>query len=100
MPINVFEWQNLLISNISLNMCEGIIGCFQLTESENFEEYLEALEIPVPMRKMMAMAKPKVKPKNSSLTEKIKVTYLTYIQRLTFQMMVTIGPSVTRLPTG
>ena len=47
--------------NISLRMCEGIIGCFQLTESDNFEEYLEALEIPVPMRKMMALAKPKVR---------------------------------------
>ena len=47
--------------NIGLRMCEGIIGCFQLTESDNFEEYLEALEIPVPMRKMMAIAKPKVR---------------------------------------
>ena len=47
--------------DIDFRMCEGIIGCFQLTESENFEEYLEALELPNPMRKMMALAKPKVR---------------------------------------
>ena len=44
-----------------MNMCEGILGCFKLTESENFEEYLEALEIPQSIRKMMAGATPKVR---------------------------------------
>ena len=47
--------------DFGFKMCEEIIGCFQLTESENFEEYLEALELPGPMRKMMALAKPKVR---------------------------------------
>ena len=79
--------------NLRLRMCEGILGCFQLTESDNFEEYLEALEMPLPMRKMMAMAKPKVR-------QTIKPKYLTLLKRLTYQMMATIGPSVTRLPIG
>ena len=84
---HISNWTSVFI------MCEGILGCFQLTESDNFEEYLEALEMPLPMRKMMAMAKPKVR-------QTIKPKYLTLLKRLTYQMMATIGPSVTRLPTG
>ena len=59
--------------DIGFRMCEGILGCFQLTESENFEEYLEALELPNPMRKMMALAKPKVR--QISINQSMKIFF-------------------------
>ena len=63
MSISLLKWRNSswLLEILLMNMCEGILGCFKLTESENFEEYLEALEIPQSIRKMMAGATPKVR---------------------------------------
>ena len=41
-------------------MAEKLVGCFVHKESENMEEYLEALEIPESMRKMMLEMNPTV----------------------------------------
>ena len=50
-------------------MADKLVGCFVHKESENMEEYLEALEIPESMRKMMLEMNPTVhrKPRYNSL---------------------------------
>merc|ERR1711868_18735 len=39
-------------------MSEAIVGCFKHVKSENFEEYLEAMDLPLPARKMMSSVDP------------------------------------------
>ena len=41
-------------------MSEAIVGCFKHVKSENFEEYLEAIDLPLPVRKMMTSVDPRV----------------------------------------
>ena len=76
-------------------MAEKLVGCFVHKESENMEEYLEALEIPESMRKMMLEMNPTVHrrtPRN-----KIKMIWSAVI-RSSSPMMATPGPSPTRWP--
>jgi len=49
-------------------MAEKLVGCFVHKESENMEEYLEALEIPESMRKMMLEMNPTVELSNDGDT--------------------------------
>ena len=41
-------------------MAEQLVGCYQHVTSENLEEFLETMDIPGPMRNMMANTEPKV----------------------------------------
>ena len=41
-------------------MAEQLVGCYQHVTSENLEEFLETMDIPGPMRTMMANTEPKV----------------------------------------
>merc|ERR1712117_68726 len=41
-------------------MADQLVGCYQHVSSENLEEFLETMDIPGPMRSMMANTEPKV----------------------------------------
>ena len=56
---HAYTYQSVSPQNISnFMMADAIIGCFKHVKSENFEEYLEAMDLPLPARKMMSSVDP------------------------------------------
>ena len=72
-------------------MADQLVGCYQHVSSENLEEFLETMDIPGPMRSMMANTEPKV------LLLQLHISVHCALVRLRSLMMETVGQFVTKL---